>query len=67
MATLVITQVRSSNGSSRAQRESLRTLGLGKIGRSSEREDHPTVLGLVRSVQHLVDVQKRGTDGDRNG
>ena len=59
MATLRITQVRSSNGSSPRQRASLRTLGLGKIGRSTEREDHPTVRGLIASVSHLVEV----TDG----
>jgi large subunit ribosomal protein L30 len=59
MATLLITQVRSANGSNRKQRESLRTLGLGKIGRTAEREDHPTVRGLINSVRHLVNV----TDG----
>jgi large subunit ribosomal protein L30 len=56
MAALRITQVRSANGSNRKQRESLRTLGLGKIGRSAEREDHPTVRGLIQSVRHLVEV-----------
>jgi large subunit ribosomal protein L30 len=56
MAALHITQVRSSNGSNRKQRESLRTLGLGKIGRTAEREDHPTVRGLINSVRHLVEV-----------
>jgi large subunit ribosomal protein L30 len=57
MATLVITQVKSANGGSRRQQETLRTLGLGKIGRTSEREDHPAVRGLVHSVQHLVEVR----------
>jgi large subunit ribosomal protein L30 len=56
MATLHITQVKSSNGANPQQRESLKTLGLGKIGRSTEREDHPTVLGLIHSVRHLVKV-----------
>jgi len=56
MAALVIKQVRSSNGSNRKQRESLHTLGLGKIGRTTEREDHPTVRGLIHSVRHLVEV-----------
>jgi large subunit ribosomal protein L30 len=56
MAALVIKQVRSSNGSNRKQRESLRTLGLGKIGRTAERDDHPTVRGLIHSVRHLVEV-----------
>ena len=56
MAKLTITQVRSSNGSSRKVHDTLRTLGLGKIGRSSERDDHPTVRGLIHAVQHLVKV-----------
>ena len=43
MATLRITQVKSANGANPKQRDSLRTLGLGKIGRSADREDHPTV------------------------
>ena len=58
MAKLTITQVKSSNGSSRKVHDTLRTLGLGKIGRSTEREDHPTVRGLVHSVQHLVKVDE---------
>ncbi len=57
MAPLVITQVRSANGSSRKQRETLKSLGLGKIGRASEREDQPTVRGLIKSVDHLVEVR----------
>jgi large subunit ribosomal protein L30 len=56
MATLVIKQVRSANGSSKKQRESLKTLGLGKIGRTTEREHHPTLRGVVNSVRHLVEV-----------
>jgi large subunit ribosomal protein L30 len=57
MATLTITQVRSSNGSSRKQVETLKTLGLGKVGRTVEREDHPTVRGLIHAVGHLVEVR----------
>jgi large subunit ribosomal protein L30 len=55
--TLVITQVKSPNGSSRKQRDSLRTLGLGRIGRTAERPDDPTVRGLLRKVDHLVEVR----------
>jgi len=57
MATLTITQVRSSNGSSRRQTETLKTLGLGKIGRTVERGDHPSVRGLIHAVGHLVEVR----------
>jgi large subunit ribosomal protein L30 len=54
--TIRITQFKSSNGASRKQRDTLRTLGLGKIGRISEKPDVPTVHGAVHSVQHLVRV-----------
>ena len=54
---LLITQVRSANGASRKQRETLQSLGLGKIGRTAERDDHPTVRGLIKSVDHLVEVR----------
>ena len=57
---LEITQVKSSNGSSKKQLDSLRTLGLGKIGRSVKRPDDAVVRGLVASVDHLVKV---GNDG----
>ena len=56
MATLRITQVRSANGSNPKQRGSLRTLGLGKIGKSVDRPDDPTVKGAIRSIRHLVKV-----------
>jgi large subunit ribosomal protein L30 len=54
--TLKVRQVRSPNGSSRKQQETLRSLGLGRIGKTTERPDEPTVRGQIRSVQHLVEV-----------
>jgi large subunit ribosomal protein L30 len=53
---LLLRQVKSPNGASRKQRESLRTLGLGRIGKTSERPDEPTVRGQLRKVGHLVEV-----------
>lgn len=53
---IAIKQVRSSNGASRKQLASLRTLGLGRIGKRVERADDPVVRGLVSSVGHLVEV-----------
>ena len=57
MATLTIKQVKSQNGASKKQRDSLRTLGLGRIGRQVERPDDDVVRGLVYSVHHLVEVK----------
>ena len=55
--TLTIVQRRSSNGANPRQRATLRSLGLGKIGRSVERPDGPAVRGAVRTVRHLVEVR----------
>jgi large subunit ribosomal protein L30 len=56
--TVRFTQFKSSNGANRKQRDTLRTLGLGKIGRSSEKPDVPTVRGALHSVQHLVRIEE---------
>ena len=56
MADLVIKQVRSVNGTSPAQRETLRSLRLGRIGRSVERPDSPELRGMLNVVSHLVEV-----------
>jgi len=58
MANLRITQHRSSNGANPKQRDTLRTLGLGKIGRTSERRDDPAVRGAIHTVRHLVRIEE---------
>jgi large subunit ribosomal protein L30 len=57
-STLKICQVRSPNKSSRKQRDTLRSLGLGRIGKCSERPDAPQLRGQLRVVGHLVDVEE---------
>ncbi|MBA3298602.1 MAG: 50S ribosomal protein L30 [Thermoleophilaceae bacterium] len=57
MAALAIKQVKSPNGASKRQRASLRTLGLGRIGKQVERPDDEVVRGLIYSVHHLVEVK----------
>ena len=54
---LRITQYRSSNGANPRQRDTLRTLGLGRIGKSVERPDGQAVRGAIASVRHLVRVE----------
>ncbi|MDR1117991.1 MAG: 50S ribosomal protein L30 [Bifidobacteriaceae bacterium] len=58
MATLRIKQVKSGIGGKRNQRETLRSLGLRKIGQTVEREDSPVVRGMVRTVAHLVTFEE---------
>ena len=38
------------------QRATLIGLGLGKIGRVRELEDTPSVRGMIRKVQHMVEI-----------
>jgi large subunit ribosomal protein L30 len=54
---LTITQVRSPNGANPAQRGAMASLGLGKIGKTTEREDDPNVRGQVKTIAHLVEVR----------
>jgi len=57
--SLLITQVRSSNGADGKQRDTLRSLGLRGIGKSVEREDSPQLRGMVHKVRHLVAVEEK--------
>ena len=50
-------QVRSANGSSRKQHETLRSLGLGRIGKSTERPDGPALRGQIDAVRHLIELE----------
>ncbi|MBK7722653.1 MAG: 50S ribosomal protein L30 [Austwickia sp.] len=58
MARLKVTQTRSVIGGLRNQKETLRTLGLHRIGDAVVREDRPEVRGMVRTVAHLVRVEE---------
>jgi large subunit ribosomal protein L30 len=55
---LKLTQVRSSIGQSQRHRGTLRALGLGRIGKSSEQEAGPVLDGMLRKVRHLVKVEE---------
>jgi large subunit ribosomal protein L30 len=58
MASLRITQVRSSIGSKPKQRGTLRALGLRRINDTVEHPDRPEVRGMVTRVHHLVRVEE---------
>jgi large subunit ribosomal protein L30 len=58
MADVKLKQVRSANGASPAQRDTLRSLKLGRIGKSSTMTETPQLEGMIRIVDHLVEVEK---------
>jgi large subunit ribosomal protein L30 len=53
---VALKQVRSSNGASGVQRDTLRSLKLGRIGREAKHADTPQLRGMIRTVSHLVEV-----------
>jgi large subunit ribosomal protein L30 len=60
MSTLRVTQRRSRNGSDERQRDTLRSLGLRRIGHTVEVADSPQTRGMIAKVKHLVEVSEDG-------
>jgi large subunit ribosomal protein L30 len=54
--TVTVRQIRSTARRPKSQEATLRGLGLGKIRRTRTLEDTPAVRGMIRAVQHLVEV-----------
>ncbi|MEM8600221.1 MAG: 50S ribosomal protein L30 [Bacteroidota bacterium] len=57
MATLKITQTRSTIRRSQVQKRTIEALGLGRIGKSVEQNDTPQIQGMIAKVRHLVAVE----------
>ncbi len=53
-----ITQVRSSIGWPRRQKETLRALGLRRRGHIVEKEVNQAILGMLKKVAHLVKIER---------
>jgi large subunit ribosomal protein L30 len=58
MAELKITQVKSKIGGTSEQRNSLRSLGLRRIGQVVVKPDRPEFRGMIKAVRHLVMVEE---------
>ena len=58
MSKLVVTQRRSRNGCDQRQRDTLRSLGLHRIGDVVVKADRPEFRGMVQAVRHLVTVEE---------
>jgi large subunit ribosomal protein L30 len=60
MSDVTLKQIRSANGASPKQRDTLRSLKLGRIGRTSTLTDTPQLQGMLKVVDHLVEVNEGG-------
>ena len=58
MARLKITQKKSGVGTKPNHRETLRTLGLKRVGDIVVKEDRPEIRGMIRTVTYLVSVEE---------
>jgi large subunit ribosomal protein L30 len=54
-----VTQFKSSNGSDKRQLDTLRSLGLRRIGHSVEVQDNPQTRGMLHRVRHLVRIEEK--------
>jgi large subunit ribosomal protein L30 len=56
MATVRVKQTGSPIRRPKEQRDTLKGLGLNKMGRVAELEDTPAVRGMIGKVRHMVEV-----------
>jgi len=60
VSTLKVTQLKSRNGSDKRQLDTLRSLGLRRIGHTVEVNDTPQARGMIHKVRHMVEVSEDG-------
>jgi large subunit ribosomal protein L30 len=58
MAQIKITQIKSRINAPKVQKATLDALGIHKMHHSVIKEDTPSVMGMVKTVHHLVEVTK---------
>jgi large subunit ribosomal protein L30 len=58
MSRLQVTQIKSGIGRKQNQRNTLRSLGLKRVGHVVVTEDRPEIRGMAESIPHLVDVKE---------
>lgn len=56
MAKIKIKQIRGLSGKTPNQKKNMEALGLRKIGHVIETEDTPQIRGMIRKVEHMVEV-----------
>lgn len=54
---IMITLVKSSIGSNKSQRDTLKALGLNKVGSTSTKPNNDSTQGMIKKVAHLVEVK----------
>ncbi|MGH7071499.1 MAG: 50S ribosomal protein L30 [Acetobacteraceae bacterium] len=58
MSVVKVRQVKSRNGANGKQLDTLRSLGLRRIGHTVEVNDTVQARGMLHAVRHLVEVRE---------
>jgi len=58
MAKIKVTKIKSAINRTLNQKRTLEALGLKKIGQTVEHDATPTIIGMVKKVEHLVSFEE---------
>jgi len=58
MTRIKVSQTRSGIGGKQNQRDTLRSLGLKRVGDVAVKEDRPEIRGMLNTVSHLVTIEE---------
>ena len=58
MGKLKIKQVKSTINRTQKQKDTIKSLGLGRINKVVEKEATPQIIGMVKKVLHLINVEE---------
>jgi large subunit ribosomal protein L30 len=61
MSTVAVTQRKSRNGCDQRQLDTLRSIGLRRIGHTVQVNDTPQMRGMLHKVRHLVEIEAAGS------
>ena len=57
MAKLRITWIKSDIHHKKDQKDTVKSLGFNRLNQSIERDDSPTLRGMIMKVKHLLKVE----------
>lgn len=57
MSKIIVKQIKSTIARPEDQVKILKAMGLGRIGKTKELPDTPSVRGMIAKVAHLIEVK----------
>lgn len=57
--TLIVKQIRSSAARTQAVKDTLKAVGLGRIGAKREVKVNPAMIGMLKRIEYLIEVSEK--------